>query len=91
MGLSRTALHRRLSETVGMSATEYLCYLRLRRAAMLLLTEPNWTVGRISMEVGFGSQSYFSRRFRQWYGMSATVYRKAASEQALLSKLEAVG
>lgn len=76
LGMSRTDLHRKLDRTVGMSTTEYMRYLRLQHAAELLLAKPDWPVGQVAMEVGFNSQSYFSRRFRELFGISAKDWRQ---------------
>lgn len=40
VGMSRTDLHRKLEKTVGMSATEYIRFVRLYKAAELLIKEP---------------------------------------------------
>lgn len=69
IGMSRTDLHRKLSSTVGMSTTEYIRHFRLQRAAQLLDVNPEWTVHRVAMEVGFDNQSYFSRRFKEVFGV----------------------
>lgn len=65
VGMSRTDLHRKLDSAVGMSATEYIRYIRLHKAAQLLILEREWSVYQICMEVGFSDQSYFTRRFRE--------------------------
>lgn len=77
VGISRTDLHRKLTRMVGMSATEYIRHVRLQHAKKLLLEEPEWSIGQISFEVGFNSQSYFARAFIEVYGECPTCYRKA--------------
>ena len=74
-GMSRTNLHRKLTKTIGMSATRYLRFVRLNRAARLLLDEPEWSIYQVALEVGFGSQSYFSTRFRELFNMSPGKWR----------------
>lgn len=86
VGISRTDLHRKLIQLVGMSATEYIRHIRLRRAAALLLTEPEWSIGQIACEVGFNSQSYFTRSFIEAFGMCPRAFRKTSSE--LLGRME---
>ena len=76
-GVSRTDLHRKLTQRVGMCATEYVRHIRLQHATKLLLEQPEWSIGQISFEVGFNSQSYFTRAFIEAFGMCPTAYRRA--------------
>ena len=82
VGMSRTDLHRKLSLSVGMSATEYIRYVRLRRASVLLLEKPELSINEAALEVGFNSQSYFSKRFREIFGDSPTEWRRKRMEHA---------
>jgi AraC-like DNA-binding protein len=76
VGISRTNLHRKLTRMVGMSATEYIRHLRLQHAAILLVEQTEWSISEIACEVGFNSQSYFTRSFIKVFGMCPTAYRK---------------
>ena len=76
VGMSRTDLHRKLDIAVGMSATEYIRYIRLNKAAQLLVLEREWSVYQICMEVGFNDQSYFTRRFRELFGVCPLTFRE---------------
>jgi AraC-like DNA-binding protein len=67
--MSRTNFHRRLKEATGLSATAYLRAKRLKKAKQLLAERPDMPVGLVAIEVGFGSQSYFTRKFREMYGV----------------------
>lgn len=75
IAMSRTNLHRKLTRSVGMSATEYIRHVRLHRAATLLLENRDWTVYRVALEVGFNSQSYFTKRFREVFGICPAAWR----------------
>jgi AraC-like DNA-binding protein len=77
LGMSRSDLHRKLKAATGMSATEYIRYLRLRRAARLLTEQPERSVFCIAIEVGFNDHSYFTRRFREVYGVCPANFRTA--------------
>lgn len=76
VGISRTDLHRKLTRMTGMSATEYIRHKRLQHAQKLLLEAPEWSIGQIAFEVGFNSQSYFTRAFIEVYGECPTCYRR---------------
>lgn len=75
VGMSRTDLHRKLQGSVGMSATEYVRHARLLRAAALLKDEPGLSVCEVAEEVGFGSQGYFAKRFREAFGECPLAWR----------------
>lgn len=79
VGMSRTDLHRKLDRATGMSATEYIRHIRLHRAAILIKEQPHWSIYQIALEVGFESQSYFTRKFKEQYGVCPMTFRVAKS------------
>lgn len=60
---------------LGMSFRAYLTRLRLDRAKTLL-RNTSQTAGEIAFAVGFESQSYFNRCFREDVGMSPSKWRE---------------
>jgi AraC-like DNA-binding protein len=76
IGMSRTDLHRKIVGQTGMTASEYIRHYRLRRAAHLLREKPDCTICQIARAVGFNSQSYFGRRFREMFGCSPVAFSK---------------
>ncbi len=76
VGMSRTDLHRKLHDTVGMSTTEYVRNARLQRAAGLLTSNPDWSVCQVAEEVGFHNLGYFTRRFREAFACCPRAYRE---------------
>jgi CheY-like chemotaxis protein/AraC-like DNA-binding protein len=73
MAMSRQALHRKIRALIGQSATEFIRFVRLNRAAELL-AQKSGTVSEIAYDVGFGSQSYFTRSFCKLFGQSPSAY-----------------
>ena len=67
------------SEHANLSS--YIQQLRLEYAAKLLIDQPEKSVVKIATESGFSSQTYFSDRFRQYFGMTPTDFRMASSEE----------
>ena len=59
---------------------KYILQLRLEYAARLLVNEPERTIAQIAADSGFSSSSYFSDRFRQYYGMSPSDFRTEATK-----------
>jgi AraC-like DNA-binding protein len=67
------------SEHANLSS--YIQQLRLEYAAKLLIDQPEKSVVKIAAESGFSSKTYFSDRFRQYFGMTPTDFRMASSEE----------
>ena len=59
---------------LNMTPNDYLTQYRLDKSRALL-QETEVPVTRIAEEVGFGSASYYTKVFREWYGETPTEYR----------------
>ena len=71
--MSRMTFYRKIQSSTGQKPTEFMRTIRLRRAAELL-REGQRTITEITYDTGFSSVSYFSRCFRNLYGMSPTQF-----------------
>ena len=60
--------------------TNYVQQLRLEYAAKLLVEHPEMSIVQIASESGFSSHKYFSERFRLYYSMTPTEFRKAGQQ-----------
>lgn len=74
-GVSRAALARRFTGTVGEPPMAYLAAWRLALAADLLRQHPDATIGAIARQVGYGSSFALSAAFKREYGRSPQQYR----------------
>jgi AraC-like DNA-binding protein len=63
---------------------KYILQLRLEYAAHLLINDPGRTIAQIATDCGFSSNTYFSDRFRQHYGMSPTDFRTEAAKSGVI-------
>lgn len=68
LGLSRVQLYRKVKSLTGSSPVEIIRLARLKRAEHLLKTTAK-TVAEISYDVGFSSPSYFSKCFKDLFGV----------------------
>ena len=75
IGLTSNYLCGLFKKHQGISMQKFIERSRVERAAYLLETE-NASVGEIAIRVGFRSNSYFSKIFREYYGMTPLKYRK---------------
>ena len=74
VGLSEFHLQRAFKLSHGISPSEYLQEVRVQRAKLALAG--NESLASIALTCGFSNQSYFSRVFKQWVGVSPSRYRK---------------
>ncbi|HML45229.1 MAG TPA: helix-turn-helix domain-containing protein, partial [Clostridia bacterium] len=56
-------------KVVGMTFTDYLTRLRMERAQAMIASGDN-TLTEIALSVGYGDYFTFSKRFKQYYGLS---------------------
>lgn len=74
VGMSRVHLYKKLKQITGKTPIEFIRILRLKRAAQLL-RESQLTVAEIAYQTGFNSPKYFSKYFRDEFGMIPSQYQ----------------
>lgn len=67
MGFSRSQLHRKLKKINGKSISRFIREYRLHRA-LELLENDDFSTSEVADKIGFGSASYFSKCFTEYYG-----------------------
>lgn len=77
--ISKTSLYLLFKKNFNMTVSEYINSQRIKRAIKLLKTT-DLDIENISLEVGFSSQSYFSKIFKKINGISPIQYRKDLKE-----------
>jgi AraC-like DNA-binding protein len=75
MAMSRMHLLRRLKPLVNKSPAHYIRDVRLIRAKEMI-EKDDLSIGEICFQIGFQSQSHFTRAFIEKYGVRPTAYRK---------------
>ncbi|GGZ87310.1 hybrid sensor histidine kinase/response regulator transcription factor [Algibacter mikhailovii] len=75
MGVSSSNLYRKIKVLTGQTATEFIRSIRLKRAAQLL-GKGNLNVSEVMYMVGFTHRSYFTRCFKDVFGVSPKAYSK---------------
>lgn len=75
MGMSHRSLYDKIKQISGQTLNAFIRSVRLRRAALLMLTE-NKNINQISQQVGFEDQRYFREQFVKLFGMTPSEYIK---------------
>lgn len=80
LGMSRVHLYKRLSALTGRTPVEFIRILRLKRATQYL-TDNHITIAEIAYKVGFNNPKYFSKHFRDEFGISPAEYQAKESRR----------
>ena len=75
LGMSRVHLYKKLLQITGKTPIEFIRVIRLKRAAQLL-RESQLHVSEVAYEVGFNNPKYFSRYFKDEFGVLPSVYQE---------------
>lgn len=79
VAMSRVHLYKRLLTITGSTPMEFIRAIRLRHAARLL-KEGQLNVSEVAYKVGFNNPRYFSRYFKEMYGMMPSEYKKSGAQ-----------
>ncbi len=81
VAMHRMNLYRKLQSLTGMTPSEFLRTMRLKRAAQLLTQDGSLPVTEVAEMVGFNTPKYFTRYFREMFGCTPSQYHDRASRQ----------
>lgn len=79
MAMGRSSFYTKIQSLTGYSPNKYLRILRMKKAAELLMTG-EYTSAEVAYKVGVQDPSYFSKSFKEQFGMSPKAYQKQAIE-----------
>lgn len=72
VGMSRSHLHLKITALTGRSTSNFIRTLRLQKAKELL-ENTQMNVSEVTFEVGMNDRSYFSRKFKEEFGLSPSA------------------
>ncbi len=78
LNLFSSHFSRLFTKRTGHSPMDYFIQLKIQTACKLIDTT-DWSIAKISTEIGLNSPFYFSRLFRKYMNMSPRAYRKRQS------------
>ena len=74
LGMSRVNLYKKMKAVTGKTPIEFIRLIRLKRAAQML-RESQLNVSEIAYQLGFNSPKYFSKYFKEEFGILPSVYQ----------------
>ncbi|MBX3242655.1 MAG: helix-turn-helix domain-containing protein [Chitinophagaceae bacterium] len=72
--MSHSQLHRKLEALTGCSPNKFIRMIRLKKARELLQNSSN-SIAAVALDCGYSDPGYFSRVFRQEYGVTPQEWR----------------
>ena len=75
MCMSKSQLNRKVRVITGGNTTTYILHVRMEKSKRMLSSN-DLPIGDIAMQCGFEDAGYFSRVFKQTFGMTPSQYRK---------------
>ncbi len=75
-GYGRSQFYSKMTEVTGKTPKDYIRMKRMERAAELLRSGEMITVAEVAYQVGFTDALYFSRCFKQYFGITPSKYQK---------------
>ncbi len=84
MGYSRSNLYMKFKEITGLSSSEFIRNIRLKRAVQLF-EQSDLSVKEIMYKTGFNTASYFSKCFKKQFGVIPSEYVTKLKEKKTTS------
>ena len=81
MAMSERQLQRKIKALIGITPNNFIKEFRLKKAKVLL--QNGSQVGRIALDVGFSSQTYFGRCFKEMFACTPKQYQQQEKQPPL--------
>jgi ligand-binding sensor domain-containing protein/AraC-like DNA-binding protein len=85
MQMSKSNFYRKLKTITDLSPNELIRFIRLRKSTQLLI-EAKLSVNEIAYEVGFNTPSYFTRCFKQQFGIAPSEFKEHYDSLCIFSE-----
>ena len=74
VNMHRMNLYRKLQSLVGMTPSEFIRTIRLKKAAQILSERPDISISELADMVGFNTPKYLTRYFKDMFGCTPSQY-----------------
>ena len=89
--ISRTNFFSKMKAITGQTPNDFILTIRLKKAAYLLKNELFLSIAEVADRTGFSSPRYFSRCFKEGYGISPLFYRTGNKDEDVEETEEETG
>jgi len=86
MGMSRSNLHRKVKTNTNITVSQFIREMRLKRS-LELLRESSSSISEVAINSGFSSLTYFTKCFKNYYGVPPSKYSKIEETDTFPDKL----
>jgi signal transduction histidine kinase/ligand-binding sensor domain-containing protein/DNA-binding response OmpR family regulator len=76
MAMGRTKLFSKVKGITGQTPNDFILTVKLKKAASLLINNPEYNISDITYMLGFSSPKYFAKCFKEQFGVSPSGFRK---------------
>ena len=76
VSMHRMNLYRKLQSLVGMTPSEFIRTIRLKRAAQIITERPDISLAELSDMVGFNTPKYLTKYFKEMFGCTPSQYAR---------------
>lgn len=81
MNLSRTGLFNKIKGVTGQTPNEFIINMKMKKASFLLTNHPEFNITDITYQLGFNSPKYFSKCFKNQFGVTPSEYRQTSRQE----------
>ena len=79
MNMSKSTLYRKIKSMTGMTPLDFVRNVKMKRACMMLLAR-TLNISEIAYAIGFSSPKYFTKCFKEEFGVTPTEYLQRQGE-----------
>jgi signal transduction histidine kinase/DNA-binding response OmpR family regulator/ligand-binding sensor domain-containing protein len=81
LNMSRSSLFRKIKSLTGLSLSAFIRSVRLKKAALLILTEEDISLKEVAFQVGFNTYKYFKISFQKQFNCLPSHYKEINQKQ----------
>lgn len=76
MNMSKSTLYRKIKSMTGLTPLDFVRNIKMKRACMMLLARTQ-TISEVAYAVGFSNPKYFTKCFKEEFGVTPTEYQQS--------------
>lgn len=76
LNLGRTSMFNKIKGITGQTPNDFIITYKMKKASYMLLHNPELNISDITYKLGFNSPKYFSKCFKDQFGLSPSKYKQ---------------